>query len=49
MQDPGYELPRIPLLGTWVNKGKKKGRGILRAVSALSLLTFLAGEAVRRR
>jgi hypothetical protein len=21
MQDAGYELPRIPLLGTWVNKG----------------------------
>src|SRR5215212_10932378 len=21
MQDPGYELPRTPILGTWVNKG----------------------------
>jgi hypothetical protein len=27
MQDLGYELPRISLLGTWVDKGKKKGRG----------------------
>src|SRR5215212_2924747 len=26
MQDLGYELPRIPLLGTSVNKGKKEGR-----------------------
>jgi hypothetical protein len=24
MQDRGYELPRILLLRTWVNKGKKK-------------------------
>jgi len=27
MQDLGYELPRIPILGRWVNKGKRKGRG----------------------
>jgi hypothetical protein len=27
MQDRGYEIPRIVLLGTSVNKGKKKGRG----------------------
>jgi hypothetical protein len=26
MQDPGYGHPRIPLLGRWVNKGKKEGR-----------------------
>jgi hypothetical protein len=26
MQDLGYELPRIPLPGTSVNKGKKKGQ-----------------------
>jgi hypothetical protein len=26
MQDLGYELPRIPLPRTTVNKGKKKGR-----------------------
>jgi hypothetical protein len=26
MQDRGSGLPRIHLLGTWVNKGKKKGR-----------------------
>ena len=44
------EVRRIPLLGTWVNKGKmRKGQGILWGVSALSLLTFIAGEAVRRR
>ena len=23
----GYVLPRIPIPRTWVNKGKKKGRG----------------------
>jgi hypothetical protein len=27
MQDLGYELPRIPIPRTWVNKGKRKGRG----------------------
>jgi len=27
MQDPGYELPRILIPRTSVNKGKKKGRG----------------------
>jgi hypothetical protein len=32
-----------------LNKRKEKDRGILRGVSALSLLTFLAAEAVRRR
>src|SRR5215211_3514250 len=26
MQDPEYELPRNPILGRWVNKGKRKGR-----------------------
>jgi hypothetical protein len=26
MQHPGYGLPRTPLLGTWVNRVKKKGR-----------------------
>jgi hypothetical protein len=30
MQDRGYELRRMPLLGTSVNKGESKGRGILR-------------------
>ena len=28
MQDPGYELPRIPIPRTWVNKGGEKGRGV---------------------
>jgi hypothetical protein len=28
IHDPGYELPRTPLLGTSVNKGKNKGPGI---------------------
>jgi hypothetical protein len=28
MQDSGYELPRIPIPRTWVNKGKKKGRSL---------------------
>ena len=27
MQDLGYELPRIPIPRTRLNKGKKKGRG----------------------
>jgi len=27
MQDLGYELPRIPIPRTPVNKGKEKGRG----------------------
>src|SRR5215216_3020392 len=27
MQDLGYELPRILIPRTWVNKGKKEGRG----------------------
>jgi hypothetical protein len=28
MQDLVYELPRISLLGTWVNKGKRKSWGV---------------------
>jgi hypothetical protein len=24
----GYELPRITIPGSWVNKGKKKGRNL---------------------
>jgi hypothetical protein len=28
MQDPGYELPRIPIPRTWVNKGKEKDRNV---------------------
>src|SRR5215208_4555834 len=27
IQDGGYGLPRIPLLGTLVNRGQEKGRG----------------------
>jgi hypothetical protein len=27
MQDPVSELPRIPILRTWMNKGKMKGQG----------------------
>src|SRR5215213_4938844 len=27
MQDPGYELPRMSIPRSWVNKGKRKGRG----------------------
>jgi hypothetical protein len=29
MQDPGYDLPRIPIPRTWVNKGIKKGIGAI--------------------
>src|SRR5215207_489489 len=31
MQDAGYGLPRTPLLGTSVNKGKKGGAGLTSA------------------
>src|SRR5215218_6620449 len=38
MQDLGYELPRIPIPRTPVNKGKKKGRSPIRlAPSPLSV------------
>jgi hypothetical protein len=38
MQDPGYELPRIPIPRTPVNKGKKekKGRDIVAQILASS-------------
>ena len=38
MQDPGYELPRIPLPRTPVNKGKKekKGRDLVAQILASS-------------
>jgi hypothetical protein len=40
MHDPVYGLPRTPyLLGTWVNKGKKKGRG---AYYAPALVRYVA-------
>jgi hypothetical protein len=29
MQDLGYELPRMPIPRTRVNKGKKKGRSVM--------------------
>jgi hypothetical protein len=29
MQYPGFELPRIPIPRTRVNKGKKKGRSVM--------------------
>ena len=29
MQDPGYGILRIPLLGTWVNKGERAGPKLL--------------------
>jgi hypothetical protein len=34
MQDLGYELPRILILGTSVNKSKKKGRSPVRGLSS---------------
>src|SRR5215212_4041332 len=30
MQDPGYELRRIPIPRTWVNRGQEKGPGLRR-------------------
>ena len=41
MQDLGYELPRIPLPRTPVNKGKKKGRG--HSTMALQVLPVRVG------
>ena len=44
MQDPASELPRIPLLRTWVNKGKKRGPGLLAGVlQSPRHLIFLMG------
>jgi hypothetical protein len=36
MQDPGYELRRILIPRTRVNKGKKKGQGALHQKSILN-------------
>jgi hypothetical protein len=42
MQDPGYELRRIHLPRTWVNKGKKQGRSVVpRPRSLESILAVL--------
>jgi hypothetical protein len=43
MQDPVYGLPRIHLLGTWVNKGKKRAEAVLslsEARPAAGVLTY---------
>jgi hypothetical protein len=37
MQDAGYGLPRIPLPRRWVNKGKRKGQGVMPRPSQLWL------------
>ncbi len=42
MQDPAYELPRIPLPRRWVNKGKKKGRGCYYAPALCSHMKDVA-------
>ena len=39
MQDPASELPRNPIPRTWVNKGIRKGRGVV-AAPALVRATF---------
>ena len=41
MQDAGCEVPRTPLLGGWVNKGKRQGRNI-RCAPTLQLVTIIA-------
>src|SRR5215217_2992968 len=38
MQDLGYELPRRPILGTWVNKGKNRDRSCSKLRPSLHLL-----------
>jgi hypothetical protein len=43
MQDAGFDIPRTSLLGTSVNKGKRKGR------SSLQLLPFTYTRFARRR
>ena len=48
IQDLGYELPRIHLLGRWVNKGEEKGRGCQQVSSpqapAARLARLVPGE-----
>jgi hypothetical protein len=41
MQDLGYELPRIPIPRTSVNKGMKKGRGVA-APALLAARTYVS-------
>jgi hypothetical protein len=43
MQVPGYELPRIPLLRRWVNRGKTKGRGCYASALAVHRVHLGAG------
>ena len=43
------ELPRIPILGRWVNKGKREGRGCYApALSALETLLVRRAHNLRR-
>src|SRR5215211_7253648 len=50
MQDPGYELPRISIPRTWVNKGTKVkgqsclGSGPVRVASSVALLLLFWNE-----
>jgi hypothetical protein len=37
MQDSGYELLRNPIPRTWVNKGKKEGRDIVRRLISINV------------
>jgi hypothetical protein len=53
MHDPGYELPRIPIPRTPVNKGKEKGReptwapGSLRSNFRLQAVLVVPGAYAR--
>ena len=50
MQNPANELPRTPLLGRWVHKGKEAGPELLRPGPAACFLLILAlGLAARTR
>jgi hypothetical protein len=40
MQDLGYELPRIHILGTWVNSGRRERRGKVYVCPGHSPLPF---------
>src|SRR5215213_3834580 len=46
MQDPVCEVPRTPLPGTSVHKGKNKGRGIVAAPALFLLLPWLYAESI---
>jgi hypothetical protein len=47
MQDLASEFPRISLLGTWLNKGRKEDRGVVVAPALRRLPQLQGGDLVR--